>query len=189
LRMFMRRGWKPPPHIYRRSETGGRKTPPIRRLRSGHGYCSIHLHQTGAIDPVIAGGFSVDLENLENKCDVWRRLGPFDERYEFEVSLLARDICDKSLKGRNPDQTRRLRRILAEADGEVHRRFSEPRFTDNRINRLRDMMAEYRLSYYGPRRHHFAPAPDRKRWWLWLDDVAANGGEERREDFGTVCPC
>ena len=130
----------------------------------------------------------MDLENLEGKCEVWRRLGPFDERYEFEVSLLARDICDMGLKGRDPDQTRRLRRILAEADGEVHRRFHEPRFTDNRIARLRDVMAEYRLSYYGPLRHHIAPEPDRQRWWLWLDDVAAGGDDEPRDDQETSCP-
>jgi hypothetical protein len=130
----------------------------------------------------------MDLENLEGKCEVWRRLGPFDERYEFEVSLLARDICYMGLKGRDPDQTRRLRRILAEADGEVHRRFHEPRFTDNRINRLRDVMAEYRLSYYGPLRHQIAPAPERERWWLWLDDVAAGGDDEPRDDLETFCP-
>jgi hypothetical protein len=130
----------------------------------------------------------MDQANLENKCEVWRRLGPFDERYEFEVSLLARDICDLGLKGRDPEQTRRMRRILAEADGEVHRRFSETRFSDNRINRLRDVMAEYRLSYYGPLRRHIAPAPGRERWWLWLDDVASGGKDEPRDDHGTFCP-
>jgi len=130
----------------------------------------------------------MDLANLENKCEVWRRLGPFDERHEFEVSLLARDICDIGLKGRDPDLTRRLRRILAEADSEVHRRFSEPRFSDNRIARLRDVMAEYRLAYFGPLRHHIAPSPERERWWVWLDDVAAGRTDEPPEDVGMFCP-
>jgi hypothetical protein len=130
----------------------------------------------------------MDLANLEDKCEVWRRLGPFDERYEFEVSLLARDICDLGLKGRDPDQTRHLRRLLAEADGEVHRRFHEPRFSDQRIARLRDVMAEYRLAYYGPRRHHIAPHPNRERWWLWLDDVAAGEKDEPSDDIEMACP-
>jgi hypothetical protein len=119
----------------------------------------------------------MDLANLESKCDVWGRLGPFDERYEFEVSLLARDICDLGLRGRDPEESRRLRQMLAEADDEVLRRFAETRFSDQRIARLRDVMAEYRLAYYGPLRHHFAPAPNRERWWLWLDDVAAGGDD------------
>ncbi len=131
----------------------------------------------------------MDQANLQNKCEVWRRLGPFDERYEFEVSLLARDICDIGLKGRDPEKTRHLRRMLAEADGEVHRRFSKPRFSDRRINRLRDVMAEYRTSYYGPLRHQIAPSPDRDRWWLWLDEVALGGKTEPRDEFESFCPC
>jgi|GEM_PF-6698430 len=130
----------------------------------------------------------MDLDNLENKCEVWGRLGPFDERYEFEVSLLARDICDLGLRGRDPEATRRLRRMLAETDGKVHRRFRETNFSDQRIARLRDVMAEYRLAYYGPLRHHIAPLPNRNRWWVWLDDVAADGDGEPRGDVGTSCP-
>ncbi len=117
----------------------------------------------------------MDVGNLEHKCAAWRRLTPRDDQLGFEACLVARDMCEVGLRGRDGALTRRLRRMLAEADSEVHRLFCDAELTDGQLAELRDVMEDYRCVYYGPLRHHFAPSPQQDRWWLWLDGIASDG--------------
>ncbi len=117
----------------------------------------------------------MDAGNLEHKCAAWRRLTPRDDQLDFEVSLVARDMCESVLNGRDDDDTQRLRMMLADADFEVLRLFQETQLTGGRLAELRLVLEDYRRAYYGPLKKHFAPIPERERWWLWLDEIASDG--------------
>ena len=116
----------------------------------------------------------MNVDNLEHKCSVWRRLRPGGDQLDFEASLVARDMCESVLSGRG-DDTRRLRTMLADADFEVLRLFHETSFSDPQLAELRWVLEDYRRVYYGPLKRHFAPSPERERWWLWLDEIASGG--------------
>ncbi len=117
----------------------------------------------------------MDAGNLEHKCAAWRRLTPRDDQLGFETRLLARDMCESVLSGRDDDDTRRLRMMLADADFEVLRLFHETNLTGRQLAELRCVLEDYRRAYYGPLKRHFAPTPERERWWLWLDEIASDG--------------
>jgi hypothetical protein len=119
----------------------------------------------------------MNVDNVKHKCAAWRLLHPADDRLDLESRLLARDMCESALRGLDDEESRRLRAMLARADCEVLRLFSGAEFDDRRLAELRDVLEDYRRAYYGPLRSHFAPAPERERWWLWLDRVASGDFE------------
>jgi len=117
----------------------------------------------------------MDTDNLEHKCNVWRRIRPGGDQLDFEASLVARDMCESVLSERDDDDTRRMRMMLANADFEVLRLFHETRLTGGELAELRLVLEDYRRTYYEPLKRHFAPMPERERWWLWLDEIASDG--------------